>query len=81
MATRNLFSRALIEESDLAFSLHLLLQNQGIMPGIAMGLRTQNDPVTTGEHAFIVASTKKAWQEGFTPVKVANFSSKKKEEG
>ena len=81
MATRRPFSRALIEESDLAHCLHLLLQNQGILPGIAFGIRTVNDPVTPGERAFIIASTKKAWQEGYTPVKVVNFASKNQTEG
>ena len=80
LATRRPFSRALIEESDLAHCLHILLQNHGLMPGIVMGLRTQNDPVTPGERAFVMASTKKAWNEGFMPVKIANFAKKKEGE-
>lgn len=79
LATRRPFSKALIEESDLAHCLHLLLQNQGILPGVAMGLRTEHEPVTPGERAFIIASTKKAWNEGYTPIKVVNFSNKKQE--
>lgn len=78
--TRRRFSKALIEESDLGHCLHLLLQNQGILPGIAMGLRTQNEPVTKGERAFIIASTKKAIIDGQVPVTVANFTSKTKTE-
>lgn len=47
-----------------------------------MGLRTRNDPIPDGERAFILASTRKALEEGDTPVKVRNFgSSKKKKEG
>ena len=44
------------------------------MPGIVMGLRTPNDPVTDGERAFMLASTKKAITEGDTPVKIRNFT-------
>ena len=39
-----------------------------------MGIRTRNDPITAGERAFILASTKKALREGDTPVKIRNFS-------
>ena len=46
-----------------------------------MGLRTRNDPVTDGERAFMLASTKKAIMEGDTPVKIRNFSSDKKGKG
>lgn len=44
-----------------------------------MGIRTRNDKITEGERAFILASTRKALEEGDTPVKIRNFSSKKKE--
>lgn len=47
-----------------------------------MGLRTHNDIIPPGERAFILASIKKAYMEGDTPVKVRNFSSKsEKKEG
>lgn len=46
-----------------------------------MGLRSPNDRIPDGERAFILASTKKALMEGYTPVKIQNFSSKKKSEG
>lgn len=46
-----------------------------------MGLRTHNEPVTTGERAFVLASTITAIEEGDTPIKLRNFSSKKKAEG
>lgn len=46
-----------------------------------MGLRTRNDPITEGERAFILASTKKAIMEGDTPIKLRNFSSKKNKGG
>ena len=39
-----------------------------------MGMRTHNDPITDGERAFMLASTKKALAEGDTPVKIRNFS-------
>ena len=39
-----------------------------------MGLRTRNDPVTAGERAFILASTKKALMDGDVPVKIRNFT-------
>lgn len=74
------FSRKLIEESGLAFCLHTMFQNQNIMPGIAMGIRTPNEPVTSGERAFMLASTQKALEEGDTPVKIRNFSKKKNED-
>ena len=72
------FCKHLIEESDLAYCLHVIFQNQHIMPGIAMGLRTENDPVTDGERAFMLASTKKALMDGDTPIKVRNFTKKDK---
>lgn len=43
------------------------------MPGILMGLRTINDPVTKGERAFILGSITYALENGETPVKVKNF--------
>lgn len=46
-----------------------------------MGLRTHNEPVTEGERAFMLASTKKAIMESDVPVKVRNFSSNKKDKG
>ena len=75
------FSLHLIEESDLAYCIHVIFQNQHIMPGIAMGLRTPNEPVTEGERAFMLASTKKALMDGDTPVKIRNFSSKNNKKG
>jgi hypothetical protein len=42
-----------------------------------MGLRTVNDPVSEGERAFMLASTRKALMEGDTPVKIRNFASNK----
>lgn len=79
--TRRRFSKHLIEESDLAYCLHVVFQNQHIEPGVLMGLRTRNDPIPPGERAFILASTKKALMEGDTPVKLRNFSSKKDKGG
>lgn len=46
-----------------------------------MGLRTRNDMIPDGERAFMLASIKKALEEGDTPVKVRNFSSPKKKGG
>lgn len=43
-----------------------------------MGIRTQSEPVTKGERAFMIASTKKAIMEGDTPVKIRNFAGEKK---
>lgn len=79
--TRRHFSLHLIEESDLAYFLHVAFQNQHIEPGILMGIRTRKDPVTPGERAFMLASTKKAIMEGDTPVKIRNFGSSKKKGG
>lgn len=46
-----------------------------------MGLRAPNDPILEGERAFMLASTRKALEEGDVPVKVRNFSSKKDKGG
>ena len=46
-----------------------------------MGFRTRNDIVPDGERAFMLASTKKAIVEGYTPVKLQNFSSNKSKNG
>lgn len=46
-----------------------------------MGFRTRNDPVTEGERAFMLASTKKALMEGDTPVKIRNLGTSKKDKG
>ena len=70
-----------MEESDLALCLHIAFQNQGIEPGVLMGLRSRNDPIPHGERAFILASTKKAIEEGDTPVKLRNFATKKEKKG
>lgn len=78
--TKN-FSLNLIEESDLAYCVHVAFQNQHIEPGIFMGIRTRNDPVTSGERAFMLASIKKAVMDGDTPVKIRNLASKKSDKG
>lgn len=39
-----------------------------------MGYRTRNDLIPLGERAFMLASTMKAVEEGYTPVKIQNFS-------
>ena len=59
--------------------LYASLPYMSILPGIIIGTRTQNEPVTAGERTFIIASTKKALEDGYIPVKVQNFVSKKKE--
>lgn len=46
-----------------------------------MGLRARNDRIPAGERDFIMASIKKALQEGDTPVKVRNIVSKKDKRG
>jgi hypothetical protein len=75
--TKKTFWNNLFEESALAKYLHIIFQNQHIMPGVVMGFRTPNDPVTDGEREFMLASTRKAYSEGDTPVKICNFSNKK----
>lgn len=67
----------MIEESDLGYLLHFIFQNQGIEPGVLMGLRDRNDRISDGERAFILASTKKAITDGDVPIKLRNFSSNK----
>lgn len=59
--------------------LHVAFQNQGLEPGVLMGIRARNDIIPEGERAFILASTKKAIMEGDVPVKLRNFSSGKKQ--
>lgn len=78
--TRSLFALNLIKESDLAARLHFALHNLHIEPGVLMGLRSRNDDIPKGERVFIMASIKKAWMEGDTPVKVNNFAKKKEGE-
>lgn len=46
-----------------------------------MGLRTRNDRIPSGERAFMLASIKKALEEGDVPVKIRNFGSKKDKGG
>ena len=41
-----------------------------------MGYRTQNDPVTEGERAFMLASTMLALEKGETPVQIRHLSKK-----
>jgi len=53
--------------------LHIAFQNQGMEPGILLGLRTHNDRVPAGEQAFLLASTRKAIEEGSTPIKKNNL--------
>ena len=53
--------------------LHIAFQNQGIMPSVLMGLRTENEPITKGERAFIIGSTLYALENGDSPVKVRNL--------
>lgn len=45
-----------------------------------MGYRTQNDPVTERERAFMLASTMLALEDGDTPVLVKHFSNNRKKE-
>lgn len=78
--TRRRFSLKLIEESDLGFWLHYALHNLHIEPGVLMGFRTRNDAITDGERAFILASIKKAFMEGYTPIKLQHFNNGKKKE-
>ena len=62
--------------------LHFAFLNLHIEPGVFMGLRTRNDLIPDGERAFMLASIKKALQEGDIPLKMRNFSDgKKKKEG
>lgn len=75
--TRSPFSEALIEESDLAFSLYLAFINYRLEPGIFLGLRTRNDPIPPGEQAFLMACVKKSYMEGDTGVKIRNFAKEK----
>ena len=42
-----------------------------------MGLRSPKDIIPAGERAFMMASTKKALMEGYTPIKIQNFSKSK----
>lgn len=63
----------------LAFYLHTVFQNQHILPGVALGMRGPMDKLLPREHCFIMASTKKALEEGDTPVKIRNFAKEKKE--
>lgn len=65
----------------MGYKLHVCFQNQGIMPGVAMGLRSMAEPSLPGELAFIMASTTIALDEGDTPVKIRNFITKNKKGG
>lgn len=61
--------------------MHVTFQNTGLEPGILMGVRTHNDPISEGERAFILASTFVALEDGDTPVKIRNLVKKTKEGG
>lgn len=74
------FSLNFIEESDLGKYLHFALQVLHIEPGVFMGFRTRNEPVTDGELAFMKASIYKAITDGETPIQIKHFS-KKQETG
>ena len=45
-----------------------------------MGVCAPNDPVTSGERSFMLASTQKALEEGGTPIKLINLAGKNKKE-
>lgn len=79
--TRRHFSLKLIEESDLGYCLHFALHNLHIQPGIFMGFRTANDPVTDGERSFMLASIKKAIMDGDIPTKIKHFSKNQQQGG
>ncbi len=57
--------------------LHVAFQNQGVEPGVLMGLRRRSDAIPPGERAFILASTEIALEEGYTPVKNNSFGKPK----
>lgn len=57
--------------------MHTIFQNQGIAPGVVMGLRGPDDSIPAGERSFLLASTKKALEDGDVPVKIKNFKSEK----
>lgn len=57
----------------MGYMLHIAFQNQGIEPGVLLGLRTRNDRIPAGECAFLLASTRKAIEEGSTPLKKSNL--------
>ena len=59
--------------------LHFAYQNHNKEPGVLLGLRTGNEPVTPGERAFMMASDLLAIEDGFVPVKVSNFAGKEEE--
>lgn len=59
--------------------LHFAYQNHNKEPGVLLGLRTINDPVTLGERTFMMASDLLAIEDGFVPVKVSNFAGKDEE--
>lgn len=73
------FSLNFIEESDLGKYLHFALQVLHIEPGVFMGFRTRNEPITDGERSFMKASIYKAITDGETPIQIKHFS--KKSEG
>ena len=78
--TRRRFCLKFIEESELGKYLHFALHNLHIEPGVFMGYRTRNEPVTDGERSFMIASIQKAIMDGDTPIKIKHFS-KKQETG
>lgn len=63
----------------MGYKLHVCFQNQGVMPGVVLGLRSQSDPALPGETTFVLASTSIALDEGDVPIKVRNFPMKKGE--
>jgi len=61
----------------LAQLLHFAWQTHHLRPDVYMGLCPANEPVGLGARAFMMASDRKAAEEGDTPVKLRNFVKKK----
>lgn len=65
-----------MEVSPLAQLLHFAWQTHHLRPDVYMGLCSANDPVGPGSRAFMMASDRKAAEEGDLPVRLRNFSKK-----
>jgi len=61
----------------VAWRTHIAYQYHHIQPAVFMGLRTQNELITEGERAFMIASDELAFENNDRPLRVHDFVGQK----